>query len=474
MYSRVEIVYGSQTGTAAEASISLYQECRKRGIPAHISPLLPNCLSSPALLVFLVSTTGDGMPPTHILPFWTQLMSAEMQSLGHIQFTVFGLGDSAYQQFNIVARKLWARLTQLGAVSFYRKGLGDDQHDFEYEGEFDPWVEGLWEALREKVNTEDAVLEVPKPWKVVPIVDNSQRIRIERGKFAGKIVRKTVLSQSNPEVILLHIATDAVYTTGDICELYPENSPEVITQLSTLLHLGLSSESHISMNEDCGLQCCYYGNCELGCVTVAELLRKWVDLHKPPSRRSIAMLSQFANDQTQREKLLTMTSKSTEGRSEFHRYIAREKRILSEILWDFNSITTLPMADLIDIAGLLAPRSYSICSASTSPVLSLLISIKQSVTPFRRQITGLCSQYVKRLQVNDTIRFDITRNSVPRAEDDNHVIIVACGSGIAAFWGMLTERIEKGIGGNVVFFGCREESSWLFKDEMQRYVEMGL
>jgi sulfite reductase alpha subunit-like flavoprotein len=30
-------------------------------------------------------------------------------------------------------------LLDLGGTLFHKVGLGDFQHDFEYEGEFDPW-----------------------------------------------------------------------------------------------------------------------------------------------------------------------------------------------------------------------------------------------------------------------------------------------------------------------------------------------
>ena len=35
----------------------------------------------------------------------------------------------------------------LGANLFHKVGLGDYQHDFEYEGEFDPWLCSMWENL---------------------------------------------------------------------------------------------------------------------------------------------------------------------------------------------------------------------------------------------------------------------------------------------------------------------------------------
>ena len=45
-----------------------------------------------------------------------------------LTFTVFGLGDTAYEKFCWPAKKLHRRLLTLGAVELCEKGEGDDQH----------------------------------------------------------------------------------------------------------------------------------------------------------------------------------------------------------------------------------------------------------------------------------------------------------------------------------------------------------
>ncbi|KEP65724.1 UNVERIFIED_CONTAM: flavodoxin domain-containing protein [Hammondia hammondi] len=102
-----------------------------------------------AVVVFVVSTTGYGEMPENAQKFWRLLLKASLPSdfLSSLKFAVFGLGDRLYRQFNFAARKLQMRLKQLGAQEVYRIGLGDDQHDFGYEGEFDPWLSGLLPSL---------------------------------------------------------------------------------------------------------------------------------------------------------------------------------------------------------------------------------------------------------------------------------------------------------------------------------------
>mmetsp|Transcript_9283 Transcript_9283/g.6644 ORF Transcript_9283/g.6644 Transcript_9283/m.6644 type:complete len:101 (+) Transcript_9283:230-532(+) len=80
---------------------------------------------------------------------WKFLLRKDLpsDSLKSLNFTVFGLGDSSYSLFNAMAKKLTQRLINLGANLFHQVGLGDHQHDFAYEGEFDPWIDQLWESL---------------------------------------------------------------------------------------------------------------------------------------------------------------------------------------------------------------------------------------------------------------------------------------------------------------------------------------
>ena len=81
-------------------------------------------------VIFVVSTTGQGDTPDPMKAFWKHLLQ---RSLSHdwlkgVRYAVFGLGDSGYQKYNFVAKKLDKRLRDLGAVAIVERGLGDDQH----------------------------------------------------------------------------------------------------------------------------------------------------------------------------------------------------------------------------------------------------------------------------------------------------------------------------------------------------------
>jgi sulfite reductase alpha subunit-like flavoprotein len=60
---------------------------------------------------------------------WRSLLrrSLSPDTLAATHYAVFGLGDSGYAEFNVVAKKVDRRLEQLGAKRLVPKGLGDDQ-----------------------------------------------------------------------------------------------------------------------------------------------------------------------------------------------------------------------------------------------------------------------------------------------------------------------------------------------------------
>lgn len=98
--------------------------------------------------------------------FWKAVLQRAIpkSTLAGLSFSVFGLGDSSYVKFNAAARKLQARLLQLGANELHGRGLADDQSRFGLEGDFDAWVSGLWTSLLEKypVGPEYAVRDCPQ------------------------------------------------------------------------------------------------------------------------------------------------------------------------------------------------------------------------------------------------------------------------------------------------------------------------
>jgi sulfite reductase alpha subunit-like flavoprotein len=151
------IIYGSQTGNAQDAAERVAREANRR----HFHPRLLSAdtyISSPTMLshfpqeaavIFIISTTGQGEPPSNFKQLWKFLLKKSLppDSLSASNVAVFGLGDSGYIQYNVMAKKVFRRLQGLGANMVAPLGLGDDQHRSGYEAGLDAWLPVLWEAL---------------------------------------------------------------------------------------------------------------------------------------------------------------------------------------------------------------------------------------------------------------------------------------------------------------------------------------
>lgn len=149
------ILYASETGNAIDAAERLGREAERRGCPVlllSVDDFDPSSLPDQEIVIFVVSTTGQGENPDSIKVFWKFLLQRNLTQtwLSRVNYAVFGLGDSGYQKYNFVAKKLDKRLSDLGATAVVERGLGDDQHPSGYEGALDPWMSTLWKALYQK------------------------------------------------------------------------------------------------------------------------------------------------------------------------------------------------------------------------------------------------------------------------------------------------------------------------------------
>ena len=151
------VVFASQTGAAQDAAECVAREAAKRRF-APVRVVSAGALSAASLprlglAVFVFAPAGDGEVPDSARPLWRFLLRRDLahDSLAALRVAVFGLGDSGYPKYNAAARKLWARLLQLGAQPLggaSGRGLGDDRSARGATGDLDDWLRGaLWPAL---------------------------------------------------------------------------------------------------------------------------------------------------------------------------------------------------------------------------------------------------------------------------------------------------------------------------------------
>lgn len=148
LIQKVNIVFGSQTGTA-EAFAKRLRSILATAVPS-CSATVMDCSdvngdvllsfekhSTPAVWIFCISTHGEGEPPDNARAFFRWLtkvksLSPERQ-LAHLRYAILGFGSREYEQFNGAARLLDKRLQRLGARSLCSRGEADDSKDVELD-----------------------------------------------------------------------------------------------------------------------------------------------------------------------------------------------------------------------------------------------------------------------------------------------------------------------------------------------------
>lgn len=142
------IYFATETGNAE----SLARQAHERAIAngwthatvGNISRLKPADLVSHALVLFVVSTWGDGEPPSDATDFHYDLEKAELDLSG-LRYAVLGLGDRDYSDFNGFARKLDERLAALGATPV----LARVEADLDYEDTYVAWADAVFPLIAE-------------------------------------------------------------------------------------------------------------------------------------------------------------------------------------------------------------------------------------------------------------------------------------------------------------------------------------
>ncbi|KAL7131825.1 hypothetical protein ABFS83_12G031400 [Erythranthe nasuta] len=511
------ILYASQTGNAMDAAERLGREAERRGCPSvcllSIDEFRPSDLPNKEAVIFVVSTTGQGDNPDSMKGFWRFLLQKNLtrEWVKGVHYAVFGLGDSGYQKYNFVAKKLDKRLSDLGAEAIVERGLGDDQHPSGYEGALDPWMSALWKMVYEKnhnllpngpnfVAPESTLIDQPKiqiiyhgAEEAVPPLSTTTDLKflemqiesarsMTPGKLSGKnrpdcllkMIKNHILSTPDNGKDVRHFEFEAVsssidYEVGDVLEVLPGQSSAAVDAF--IQRCDLNPESYITVQprdiESRGF---------LGHTSFPVKLKSFVELtmdvsSASPRRYFFEVMSFFASAEHEKERLQYFAS--PEGRDDLYQYNQKERRTVLEVLEDFPSVS-MPFEWLVQLVPPLKTRAFSISSSHLvhPNEVHLTVSVVSWTTPYKRKRSGLCSSWLASLDPQQRVYIPawFSKGSLPPPPPSLPLILVGPGTGCAPFRGFVEERslqIEKNIQTAPIlfFFGCRnEKEDFLYRD----------
>lgn len=491
------ILYGSQTGTAQEYAERIAHEAYLRDIPYEVHSMqsfAPALLPHHPLVLFLASTTGDGETPAAMQPFWNYLRRRELPSdwLATVKCSVMGLGDSSYEKFCWVGKRLARRLEQLGAVPLADRVDADEQHPLGLDGAFLPWIAEIWERLA-KLHGWSAT--PVRPWEpAISLVEASAegasavngRGGKEEWRFEGEFrcvrnERLTAAEHFQDVRSLVFVPQDGQtlpqFDPGDVAILRPQNPAADVQELIELLGWGERADLPYEIRPRRPEVA--HKLPQPPVASIRSLLTRHLDITVPPRRAFFTLLGHLyggagaaPSDTPYGEKLTELAS--AHGLDLYLDYVWRPRRRPGEVLRDFP--VRPPVEYVFDLFAPLRPREYSIASAWLALPRELQITAAlvhyRTILPAARW--GVCSRWLHGLLPGESTTTIAVRRGSWRIPATGPLLLLAAGTGIAPIRALIQHvSIAEPARPLYLFFGCRNlERDFCYRAEWTRHPQL--
>ncbi|KAH8741780.1 Pyruvate dehydrogenase [Cryptosporidium ryanae] len=510
----VNVLYGTETGNSEEVSQYIQSELHKRGYKSNTVNL--NDLDLDELLddskyssvVIVTSTSGQGEFPGTSKKLYDSLKSKLEKELGdnrgdnkagvcsilgHMNYGIFGLGDSNYVYFNEAAKKWDELLTKCGATRIGRIGMGDDQSEEKFETDLMDWfpdylrlinapevdqddseenlntnrnhfppettynVEITGEFRNDKIDSSTGLLcdvihddicgegaENASSHSYSPIIPPNSFLvsmimneRITSGEY-DKDVRHIVLD-------LKDVNGRMSYNLGDSLALYGQNDYEESLKACKYFGYNPNSIVKISLNENnVGNKNFKVNHRYLSLfdkyITVIQLLVECLDLWGKPNRKFYQQVYKYCQDINDKKEAKKWSSQRYD-RKLIDEFSAKTGTYM-DYFYSFKSIKPT-LSQLLDLVPFIKSRSYSIassCKYLNGDKIELCVGIVDWRLENDQVRYGQCTGFINRLpRLSDNtclIRLPccIKASAFNLPTDNKTPIIMACmGTGLAPF-----------------------------------------
>ncbi len=419
------IVYGTETGNSKKIATQVLATFKKNKIQAKAFDVFQfdtRILEKENLVLFVMSTQGEGEFPQNAVPFYNYLKETPA-SLNNLTYAILALGDSSYPLFCNAGILLDEVLIEKGAKQL----LPLTKADVDFAEIVTTWETNL---LNEFKNQSKTVL----PSKVV---DSS----ISKKNYTGKISHKIILNdrESNKETYHIEIESEdeIIYEPGDALGIFPKNSEDDIDFI--LNYFKTDKDQQIALKDKN--------------LTAKEWLT-----HNNIKGLSKKIVDQIAN-------LFEIT-------------ILSEKADLIDILNNNEKPQSLKLEHLVPILLPISPRLYSISSSPEAHDGQVHLTVNLNKFKINDVLkTGLASQFLADFPLDSTLDFYIHKNQnfrLPSEETD--IIMIGPGTGIAPFRSFIAHRDATGAEGkNWLFFGEQHfVLDFYYQTEIQEWISTGV
>lgn len=447
------ILFGSESGNAETLANRLRADATSAGFTVTVVDMAdckPASLAKAQNLLVLVSTWGEGDPPSRAEEFVDAIMGDSAPKLDGVNFSVLGLGDSSYTHFNKMGKDFNKRLEVLGGNRAYDLV----ECDVDFEASYKRWESAAVKKLIELAQPTPLIVsttsakakEASKPLVVYS----------KSNPFPAQLLKRYDLNGvgSAKETIHAEISladSGLTYEAGDALGVVPENAPDLIKEF--LDAAKLDPRENVAFGDDLS-------------IPFGKVLRKKLDLRT----LNTVILKKYAK-QCDHPILLK---------------IAEDRAIAKDWIWGRDIVdlikeyrSTLRAGDWVRLLRPLSPRLYSIASSISAHPSEVHLTVGAvRYESNGRAKKGTCSTFIADLWREDNtagVYFHHNKNFKLPQNTDTPIIMVGPGTGIAPFRSFIEERVATGAKGeNWLFFGDRNEATdYLYKEEFEAYLKDG-
>ncbi|HRO26359.1 MAG TPA: assimilatory sulfite reductase (NADPH) flavoprotein subunit [Luteimonas sp.] len=459
---RLTIVYGSQTGNARRVAEALFDKAQAAGLPARLlraDAYATRELAGERLLYIVISTQGEGDPPDDSIGLVEFLGGRRAPKLPELKFAVLGLGDTSYADFCGIARRIDARLAELGAQRVADVG----QADLDIDTVADPWrdtaLARAGELLKAAPAAGTAHLATVTPLRPAASWSHERPFPAEvlaNQTLSGREFRSVGFRQyrdADKDVRHVELSLDGSglhYEPGDALGIRHRNPEPLVA--AVLEATKLDGDASTTLGDD----------------TFA--LSEWLATRRELSRLSRPFLAAHA----ERSGAAELEQLLEPGNAGFAALLADYQ--LADILrrWPADWDATALLAALRPQAQ----RLYSIASSRkrVAEEAHLTVDVLRYAAHGHDHL-GAASGFLAALDEGGQVPVYIEHNErfrVP-ADASRDIIMVGPGTGVAPFRGFVQERAETGASGRSwLFFGAQHfNTGFLYQTEWQDALQRG-
>jgi len=445
--STLTILYGSQTGNAKGVATALFEEAKRKNVPAELVSMgdfKPKQLKATTHLALLASTHGEGDPPDDAEILHELLGSKKAPKLDGLKYAVLAFGDTSYEFFCQTGKDFDERLAKCGA----ERMLDRVDLDVEFEAQAKDWSSRVCDTFGPLLGQS----RVPAFSQMSAVAQPTNVDYDKNNPFEATLLVGNKITGRNSVKDIRHIEIDLSdsgirYQPGDALGVFFKNDPELVADVLKALE--------IDPDEKLGDE-----------HTPREALLEDFELTKLHSN----FVKQYA------EAIDSAALKEIAADKAALKAYAADRQLADVVK---QNPSKLEAETFFSLLRKLTPRLYSIASsqAEVDEEVHLTVAVVEYEAHGETHLGGASGYLCRRLQEGDPVKVFPKGNDNFRlpADPGVPVIMIGPGTGIAPFRAFLQERAANGADGDSwLFFGAPNfTEDFLYQTELQDYLKKG-